>query len=162
MIRRPPRSTLFPYTTLFRSREGHKQKTKRPVLAFQSLPRGLPHAKNRSKQWPKQLFGATKNPLQQNEKNDGKKSKAHYRPTKAGFWKHGENGILPRSDINNCLSTRYKTSKILNIYNQKTADGEKRAYFQAPCKSFSQSRLSYFAIAIIIYNHHHPDLPPRP
>src|SRR3712207_8949205 len=23
MIRRPPRSTLFPYTTLFRSREGH-------------------------------------------------------------------------------------------------------------------------------------------
>src|SRR3712207_8993933 len=24
MIRRPPRSTLFPYTTLFRSREGHR------------------------------------------------------------------------------------------------------------------------------------------
>src|SRR2546429_3009795 len=24
MIRRPPRSTLFPYTTLFRSREGHE------------------------------------------------------------------------------------------------------------------------------------------
>src|SRR5947207_15040236 len=24
MIRRPPRSTLFPYTTLFRSRPGHK------------------------------------------------------------------------------------------------------------------------------------------
>ena len=23
MIRRPPRSTLFPYTTLFRSEEGH-------------------------------------------------------------------------------------------------------------------------------------------
>src|SRR2546421_8580548 len=25
MIRRPPRSTLFPYTTLFRSREGREQ-----------------------------------------------------------------------------------------------------------------------------------------
>src|SRR2546425_2708381 len=25
MIRRPPRSTLFPYTTLFRSRERHKR-----------------------------------------------------------------------------------------------------------------------------------------
>src|SRR5438132_9165133 len=25
MIRRPPRSTLFPYTTLFRSREGRRQ-----------------------------------------------------------------------------------------------------------------------------------------
>src|SRR3712207_7294901 len=25
MIRRPPRSTLFPYTTLFRSAEGHEQ-----------------------------------------------------------------------------------------------------------------------------------------
>src|SRR3712207_8353110 len=26
MIRRPPRSTLFPYTTLFRSRHGHGQR----------------------------------------------------------------------------------------------------------------------------------------
>src|SRR2546430_8021674 len=25
MIRRPPRSTLFPYTTLFRSRQSHRQ-----------------------------------------------------------------------------------------------------------------------------------------
>src|SRR3989442_9899289 len=25
MIRRPPRSTLFPYTTLFRSRDGHRR-----------------------------------------------------------------------------------------------------------------------------------------
>src|SRR4051812_49880946 len=28
MIRRPPRSTLFPYTTLFRSGEGHQAKRK--------------------------------------------------------------------------------------------------------------------------------------
>src|SRR2546430_9205166 len=26
MIRRPPRSTLFPYTTLFRSRRGHRER----------------------------------------------------------------------------------------------------------------------------------------
>src|SRR5258708_14834496 len=32
MIRRPPRSTLFPYTTLFRSRLGSARKT-RPSLA---------------------------------------------------------------------------------------------------------------------------------
>src|SRR5258708_23835142 len=29
MIRRPPRSTLFPYTTLFRSREEHKGRGRR-------------------------------------------------------------------------------------------------------------------------------------
>src|SRR3712207_7730696 len=27
MIRRPPRSTLFPYTTLFRSADGHRRRT---------------------------------------------------------------------------------------------------------------------------------------
>src|SRR3712207_7232571 len=36
MIRRPPRSTLFPYTTLFRSAPGHPQ-----------VPRGLPTARAR-------------------------------------------------------------------------------------------------------------------
>src|SRR2546422_7785560 len=29
MIRRPPRSTLFPYTTLFRSRAGRRQEARR-------------------------------------------------------------------------------------------------------------------------------------
>src|SRR5260370_30444868 len=29
MIRRPPRSTLFPYTTLFRSRRGHRRNCSR-------------------------------------------------------------------------------------------------------------------------------------
>src|SRR3712207_7996929 len=39
MIRRPPRSTLFPYTTLFRSQE------RRPrALALHSGGRGQPHA----------------------------------------------------------------------------------------------------------------------
>src|SRR3712207_8636729 len=30
MIRRPPRSTLFPYTTLFRSREGRREQLRPP------------------------------------------------------------------------------------------------------------------------------------
>src|SRR3989441_11137544 len=33
MIRRPPRSTLFPYTTLFRSRDRLLHRLHRPVLA---------------------------------------------------------------------------------------------------------------------------------
>src|SRR5258708_29838523 len=38
MIRRPPRSTLFPYTTLFRSRMHHdSQALAESVLAFQFL-----------------------------------------------------------------------------------------------------------------------------
>src|SRR5437764_11202153 len=31
LIRRPPRSTLFPYTTLFRSRSVHRRASERPV-----------------------------------------------------------------------------------------------------------------------------------
>src|SRR5256885_13265872 len=37
MIRRPPRSTLFPYTTLFRSRES----ARRTLGHFDRLPSGL-------------------------------------------------------------------------------------------------------------------------
>src|SRR3712207_8001199 len=33
MIRRPPRSTLFPYTTLFRSREGDQHRAGEPEVA---------------------------------------------------------------------------------------------------------------------------------
>src|SRR3712207_6982812 len=41
MIRRPPRSTLFPYTTLFRSQDGHDAKE-----AEAGVARGLPHEKS--------------------------------------------------------------------------------------------------------------------
>src|SRR2546427_6900019 len=42
MIRRPPRSTLFPYTTLFRSHPWHRQ----GVLAWRgALPRSARHAR---------------------------------------------------------------------------------------------------------------------
>src|SRR3712207_9398872 len=41
MIRRPPRSTLFPYTTLFRSRreEREGEETAREVMRFMGLER---------------------------------------------------------------------------------------------------------------------------
>src|SRR2546429_7727949 len=46
MIRRPPRSTLFPYTTLFRSEYGHSgdQRSDRPqvLLAVATDAQGLP------------------------------------------------------------------------------------------------------------------------
>src|SRR2546421_7045528 len=43
MIRRPPRSTLFPYTTLFRSRPAHRSALRcgQVVLARPSDPMGL-------------------------------------------------------------------------------------------------------------------------
>src|SRR5690349_24203517 len=52
MIRRPPRSTLFPYTTLFRSREGHGRNlrhhlarlgTRRDPLAHHDRPNSPEH-----------------------------------------------------------------------------------------------------------------------
>src|SRR5690349_1840924 len=43
MLRRPPRSTLFPYTTLFRSPNMHERKAKMTDLAdaFLALPGGV-------------------------------------------------------------------------------------------------------------------------
>src|SRR2546422_4763089 len=41
MIRRPPRSTLFPYTTLFRSRDDHPQRS--PHDARVVRERSVPH-----------------------------------------------------------------------------------------------------------------------
>src|SRR2546422_7481933 len=38
MIRRPPRSTLFPYTTLFRSREGLNPRVHNPVVRISIFP----------------------------------------------------------------------------------------------------------------------------
>src|SRR5256885_3461261 len=41
MIRRPPRSTLFPYTTLFRSRDEHREADLLPVGRPVDVGRGL-------------------------------------------------------------------------------------------------------------------------
>src|SRR2546422_9404359 len=38
MIRRPPRSTLFPYTTLFRSRVNAARDRKGPMAVFRVIP----------------------------------------------------------------------------------------------------------------------------
>src|SRR2546428_6095032 len=38
MIRRPPRSTLFPYTTLFRSLENHLDQLQEPVVGGREVP----------------------------------------------------------------------------------------------------------------------------
>src|SRR2546430_6574958 len=42
MIRRPPRSTLFPYTTLFRSREDPNARRPRPARASAPAPAYAP------------------------------------------------------------------------------------------------------------------------
>src|SRR5256885_6677860 len=39
MIRRPPRSTLFPYTTLFRSRRQFAHRSSRPATAPNPMPK---------------------------------------------------------------------------------------------------------------------------
>src|SRR2546430_7796283 len=52
MIRRPPRSTLFPYTTLFRSRVGLRDREQTPRRAPGSRRQGLAHAARGSDQGP--------------------------------------------------------------------------------------------------------------
>src|SRR2546430_8462108 len=42
MIRRPPRSTLFPYTTLFRSADDHVGLVQRPVRVLGAVHAGVP------------------------------------------------------------------------------------------------------------------------
>src|SRR5256885_4534149 len=51
MIRRPPRSTLFPYTTLFRSDLLHEHVT-RDLLVFQSMLRGSPSVERVAADYP--------------------------------------------------------------------------------------------------------------
>src|SRR5258708_14446979 len=44
MIRRPPRSTLFPYTTLFRSARKRRATVRNSLLPDRTSPAPLPHA----------------------------------------------------------------------------------------------------------------------
>src|SRR2546422_1535278 len=64
MIRRPPRSTLFPYTTLFRSHLLHPSHHRRypgphqlrqPELADQAVPEGGPGPAHRSEEHTSEL-----------------------------------------------------------------------------------------------------------
>src|SRR5258708_2465578 len=51
MIRRPPRSTLFPYTTLFRSRCGPQQPESRPEGGNRPVLRDQRHGNSRTERW---------------------------------------------------------------------------------------------------------------
>src|SRR5207248_8142359 len=46
MIRRPPRSTLFPYTTLFRSAERRQKPVRHRIFGKKAEPRGNPDRKS--------------------------------------------------------------------------------------------------------------------
>src|SRR5256885_7486871 len=54
MIRRPPRSTLFPYTTLFRSRE-HRAAHPRPAGQGRALRAGMGQRLHRSEEHTSEL-----------------------------------------------------------------------------------------------------------
>src|SRR5260221_10222490 len=52
MIRRPPRSTLFPYTTLFRSEDGPMSDDRTPPpIGHSHVFLGTGHAQNERKTW---------------------------------------------------------------------------------------------------------------
>src|SRR5688572_32751025 len=51
MIRRPPRSTLFPYTTLFRSPSGDASPAGRPGVQGRSQPLAKPAKSKPYKRW---------------------------------------------------------------------------------------------------------------
>src|SRR2546430_5669680 len=55
MIRRPPRSTLFPYTTLFRSRHQRKLFIRRAPLLRRHMDRGDDLAEGRSEEHTSEL-----------------------------------------------------------------------------------------------------------
>src|SRR3712207_9013247 len=52
MIRRPPRSTLFPYTTLFRSRSGPTPRDFASCGRFATRPRAFHHPGTRQEPTP--------------------------------------------------------------------------------------------------------------
>src|SRR3989454_6560199 len=58
MIRRPPRSTLFPYTTLFRSRHGEHVRDGAAEVAVQREPRVLRRSPSRGHRHRQDRIGA--------------------------------------------------------------------------------------------------------
>src|SRR5437016_11442660 len=58
MIRRPPRSTLFPYTTLFRSRAAPPSDQRRPAVHLEDVER-LVRAQRRSEEHTSELQSLT-------------------------------------------------------------------------------------------------------
>src|SRR2546430_14862918 len=62
MIRRPPRSTLFPYTTLFRSPVGQELRCQSAVPACAGARPGSPRADSDSDRLPAQTVATPKEP----------------------------------------------------------------------------------------------------
>src|SRR2546430_8986598 len=58
MIRRPPRSTLFPYTTLFRSREVHRETRLLERLPHRGVRHGLAEVDEAARERPEPAPGA--------------------------------------------------------------------------------------------------------
>src|SRR5215213_11561790 len=59
MLRRPPRSTLFPYTTLFRSRPCARRLPCPPAAGGLGAPLGRPGARTRSEEHTSELQSLT-------------------------------------------------------------------------------------------------------
>src|SRR3712207_7323989 len=56
MIRRPPRSTLFPYTTLFRSSAGQLSELERLSGPMHILPDADPESEEAARRWVRDLY----------------------------------------------------------------------------------------------------------
>src|SRR2546429_6419181 len=74
MIRRPPRSTLFPYTTLFRSRVGTAA---RPAAARTNLLRGAPSSENSANHQAARGVGRKIHRCGRGRSTGGKRSEEH-------------------------------------------------------------------------------------
>src|SRR3712207_8803530 len=73
MIRRPPRSTLFPYTTLFRSQTGTATSREYTARAAPSPPQGCDAGRGRRERTPAERPAATDStPL-----GEGRRSEEH-------------------------------------------------------------------------------------
>src|SRR2546426_5875401 len=55
MIRRPPRSTLFPYTTLFRSGKSRHRTNRRLISRYSVQQLGIPQPEQRSEEHTSEL-----------------------------------------------------------------------------------------------------------
>src|SRR3712207_8763987 len=100
MIRRPPRSTLFPYTTLFRSRRGRPRTARGPGRARRPPAR----ARGLARAWPGRARRATP---------------AAARPAGAGRWK----AASPRSEehTSELQSRQYLVCRLL-LEKKKTTE----------------------------------------
>src|SRR3712207_7738467 len=74
MIRRPPRSTLFPYTTLFRSAHAHAR-----AEEFQRRPRERPEAHQvvGREQLARELSNCERGAMDSQRRDDGVRSEEH-------------------------------------------------------------------------------------